>query len=149
MEKNFEIFIYIYITWDQSRVSSMFQVVICAERSRGMRSISFTCHLEAFQREDSWGSFRFSVRRASNLRKPVGDLRFRTHQSPMETLKGREFNYSWNFISISRSMSCHDINVLFLSFFFFFYLEANFHDTNFESISDFPSSNFDILSFLI
>lgn len=103
-------------------MSSMFQVVICAERSRGMRSISFTCHLEAFQREDSWGSFRFSVRRASNLRKPVGDLRFRTHQFPMETLKSREFNYSWNFISISRSMSCHDINVLFFSFFFLFLL---------------------------
>lgn len=99
-------------------MSSMFQVVICAERSRGMRSISFTCHLEAFQREDSWGSFRFSVRRASNLRKPVGDLRFRTHQFPMETLKSREFNYSWNFISISRSMSCHDINVLFFFSFF-------------------------------
>lgn len=129
-------------------MSSMFQVVICAERSRGMRSISFTCHLEAFQREDSWGSFRFSVRRASNLRKPVGDLRFRTHQFPMETLKSREFNYSWNFISISRSMSCHDINILFFSFFFFFYyLETNFHDANFESISDSSLSNFDFLGF--
>lgn len=68
-----------------------------------------------------------------------GDLRFRTHQSPMETLKSREFNYSRNFISISRSMSCHDINLLFP---FFFYLDANF-----ESISNSPSSNFDFLGF--